>query len=300
MTLAGQALGAFYALLTAVTWAVAVIYYKRGGETVPPFALNFFKMVVSLALLGATMAVLGQPLVIGASARDVLMLLGSGILGIAAADTLFFASLNILGAGRSAVVDCLYAPSIVFFAFLLQGERLDAGDAVGGALIVLAVVLAGRSRSHAVQVLSLRRKLAGTLYGAAAMGLMGIGVVAVKPILEAQPVLWTTTVRVIGGLAGICLWLLFDARRRRAALRALRPGPDWRFTMPATVLGSYAAPLFWIGGFKYTSASIASLLNQTSTVLIVLLAAVFLHERVDAWRAAAVACALAGSAFVLA
>lgn len=300
MSLTGPALGAFYALLTAFTWAVAVIYYKRSGESVAPFALNFFKIVVSLLLLGATMFALGQPLFIDIAASHVLMLFASGLLGIAAADTLFFASLNLLGAGRSAVVDCLYAPFIVVFAFVLQGERLDAGDAFGGALIVLAVLLAGRSRSHETQTLDLRHKALGIAYGAAAMALMGIGIVAVKPIIEVQPVLWTTTVRLVGGLAGLSLWLVFDRRRRDMALRALRPGRDWRFSVPATVLGSYVAPLFWLAGFKYTSASIASMLNQTSTVLIVVLAAVFLRERVDAWRASAVACALAGSALVLA
>ena len=53
-------------------------------------------------------------------------LFASGVVGIAVADTLVFAGLNILGAGRAAVVDCSYAPILVLFSFLLLGETLLA------------------------------------------------------------------------------------------------------------------------------------------------------------------------------
>ena len=41
--------------------------------------------------------------------------------------------------------------------------------------------------------------------------------------------------------------------------------------------------LFWLAGFKYTEASTASVLNETSTIFIVLMAWVFLKERLS-WR----------------
>jgi len=42
--------------------------------------------------------------------------------------------------------------------------------------------------------------------------------------------------------------------------------------------GSYLSLLCWLAGFKYAQAGIAALLNQTSTVLIVLLAAIVLKQ----------------------
>jgi drug/metabolite transporter (DMT)-like permease len=65
-----------------------------------------------------------------------------------------------------------------------------------------------------------------------------------------------------------------------------------------TVLGSYLSIVAWLAGFKYAQAGIAALLNQTSTVLVVLLAAVFLGERMTRLKMVAVAMAFAGTAII--
>jgi drug/metabolite transporter (DMT)-like permease len=290
-------LGGFYALMTALAWAVAVILFRRSGETVSPVALNFFKTALSMVLLAATLAVIGPTVPAGVTAQQTALLLVSGFIGIGVADTLFFASLNILGAGRSAIVDCLYSPFIVGFAVLLLHERLATQDIAGGLLIVSAVFMTGNSAGGSAALL--RTRLLGIAYGAAAMAAMGLAIVMVKPIIEAQPVLWVTTVRVAGGLAGLCLWLAFDAQRRQASLASLRPHAAWRFMVPGSILGTYVAMLLWVSGFKYTSASVASMLNQTSTILVVVLAAIFLRERLDRARITAALLAFAGSCLVL-
>jgi len=55
----------------------------------------------------------------------------------------------------------------------------------------------------------------------------------------------------------------------------------------------------WLAGFKYSHAGIAALLNQTSTVLIVLLAALVLNEPLTKLKLVAVSMAFAGVALVL-
>ena len=49
-------MGELLALLTALIWAAAVILLKRSGETIPPFALNLFRVTVSIVLLVPTAA----------------------------------------------------------------------------------------------------------------------------------------------------------------------------------------------------------------------------------------------------
>ena len=51
-------IGEFYSLSSAFIWAVAVILFKKSGESLNPFALNLFKNVLALTLLGLTIAVL--------------------------------------------------------------------------------------------------------------------------------------------------------------------------------------------------------------------------------------------------
>ena len=66
-----------------------------------------------------------------------------------------------------------------------------------------------------------------------------------------------------------------------------------------TFFGSYLSLLCWLGGFKYSQAGISALLNQTSTVLIILLAAIVLKEPLTRVKLLAVGMAFAGAAIVL-
>ena len=64
--------------------------------------------------------------------------------------------------------------------------------------------------------------------------------------------------------------------------------------MPASVLGAYLAMIFWIAGFKYTKASTAGILNQTSVVFALILATVILKEPFTRRKLASVILAMAG------
>jgi drug/metabolite transporter (DMT)-like permease len=86
--------------------------------------------------------------------------------------------------------------------------------------------------------------------------------------------------------------------RFRKAWQTLRPSRSWRIAIPAAVLGAYVAMIIWIAGMKYTQASTASILNQTSAVFVLPIAAVVLRESVTARKILAVALAVAGVALV--
>ena len=58
--------------------------------------------------------------------------------------------------------------------------------------------------------------------------------------------------------------------------------------------------LVWLAGYKYTHASVAAVLNETATLFIVLLAVVFLHERVGPRQVTGIALALGGVLLVVA
>jgi len=289
--------GHAYALLTAVSWAVGVVLFRRAGEGMDPIPLNVFKNVLALGLLLATLvAVGGVPGTIRWA--DAAMLLASGAVGIGVADTLFFRSLNILGAGRAAIVDCLYSPSVVLFSFALLDERLSPAAAAGALLVVAAVLTAGYGRWGTETGRGAFAE--GVALGAFSMVSMALSIVAVKPILEREPVLWSTTVRMVGGLAALGLAALPSRAVRAGVAGALRPGPAWRWAAPGALVGSYVALLFWIAGFKHAPAGEASILNQTSTVFVVLLAAAFLREPLTARRVLAVALGIAGSVLAVA
>ena len=283
-------IGEFYALISAVVWAFAVILIKKSGETVPPFALNLFRALISLVLVLLTMLLLGEPLVSGAPLHDYLMLFLSGIIGIAISDTLFHRSINIVGAGITAIVDCLYSPFVVIIAFLALGERFGPWQVAGMFVIIAAVVVAAR---HEPPPGRTRRQLViGVLWGVLAMLTLAIGIVIAKPVLNRSPVLWATSMRLIGCTA-VMLPIGLVTRGRRDVIRAFTPSISWRFTLSGVVV-AYTALVIWIAGMKYTQAGTAAILNQTNTIYVLLFASLFLGEPFTRRKLFSAALAVAG------
>lgn len=284
-------MGEVCALGAAVVWAFAVILLLRSGETVGPFALNLFRIALSLPLLIATTLLAGGALLRSAPPADYLLLLASGVIGIAMADTLFHKSLNMTGAGISAIVNTSYAPAVVLLAYLLLGERVSAVDLAGMALILSGIFLSSTLRPP--RACTRRELLKGIAIGLLADLLLAFAIVIAKPVLNRSPVLWAATVRQVGCLAALLLTTLF-VPRMRGAYGFLRPAPVWRFMVPAAALGSFLSLLLWIAGMKYTLASVAAILNQTSTIFILMLAVLFLREPFTKRKGVAAALALAG------
>jgi drug/metabolite transporter (DMT)-like permease len=288
-------LGEILSVLAALIWAGSVVLFRKSARAYPPLALNFFKNIVAAVLLLATLLVVRQNLFREAPLLDYALLALSGVLGVALGDTIFFKSLNIVGAGLSQIVSLAYSPFVILFTFVFLGERLTPGDLVGALLILLGILLTtARTPAAGLSAHDLRR---GVALATLAVAINALGVTIAKPVLNRSPVLWATAVRLLAGIAALML-LTAVSRPRRYLWSTLRPSPSWKVAIPAAVLGAYLAMIVWIGGMKYTQASTASILNQTSAVFVLPLAAVFLHEKITLRKAAAVAMALAGVVLV--
>lgn len=288
--------GSFYSVATAAAWAVAVILFKRSGESIDPIALNVLKGTVALLLMAMTFVAVDE-MPERAPAVEMWTLAMSGAIGIGFADTLFFVSLNILGASRQAIIECAYSPAIVAIAYFALGERIGVADGIGAVMIVAAMLLVVARRSY--DDLSVGRMWLGVGAGVLAVVSMGASIVWVKPMLARYDVLFATMVRLAGGLGALLPLVLFHGRTRRRALRAFTPQRAWKYAVPGAIVGNYVSLLLWIAGFKYAPASIAAILNQTATIFTVVLAAIFLHERIDRRRAIAVALGVSGSLLVM-
>ncbi len=288
--------GEFYSFVVAFIWAAAVVMFRASGLTTPPNALNLFKNTFAFLLFIPTMAVLGVPFLPPENGwADAGILLASGALGIGVADSLLFASLNRLGASRTAVVDSLYSPFIVLFAFLYLAEPISGILLVAVGLMVSAILLIAWKGDPDDTPISRRDLRTGIFYGILAMIGMGAGIVVAKPVLNRADVLWSTTLRLGGGVAWLLLYLGHGPTRRDYA-RAFRPGRHWRLLILASFVGTYVAMIFWIAGMKYTDTSIASVLNQTSVLIVPILAALFLKEPMTKRKGAAILLGFAGAA----
>lgn len=288
-------LGEVLSLLSAVLWGLAVIFFRRSGERVHPLALNTFKNLLAILLFIPTMYIFGQPLFRSAPIVSYALLALSGLVGIGLGDTLLFASLNRLGAGRTGIVVCMYSPFIILLSIIFLHERLTMLQFLGALLIIGAVLISTRGREKAP--LEKKRLVSGILLGILAAGAAAVGVIIMKPILEISPLLWATQIRLIGGIIGLGVILGLHPQRKHLVL-SLTATKSWGNTLTGSIIGAYCAMLVWLGGMKFTQASVASALNQTSTIFIFIFAAIILREPVNTVRVIGIVLAFIGSCLV--
>ncbi len=292
-------LGECLSAAAPLAWAVAVILFRKGGEQVGPIALNLYKSTIGLVLIGVTMLAVGGAPWQQTSAADVWVLAASGVIGIAMADTLFFYALNLLGAARMAVVGSSYTPIVIGLSFVFLHESLGPLQWLGAALVLAAVVLASLPDGEESRSLDRRKLVAGAALGVLSLGTMACSVVFAKPALDRSPVLWASVIRIAGGVL-VMLPAAALMPGRREYFSAFRPAATWKVILPGSIVGTYLAYVMWLGGIKYTDVSIAANLNQLHVLYTVILAAIFLRERMTVIKLVAVGLGLGGGLLVVA
>lgn len=295
-------LGEILSLAAPICWAFAIIVFRKTGESVPPLPLNIFKILVGLTLLSLTWIVTlqtGSPEAISHPSgwKAYAILIASGITGISIADTLFLMGLNRIGAGLQAIVTTSYSPSIIAMSVLFLGERLTLTQSLG-VIAILTAVLSVTTMRGPHRELDRRTLVIGTILGVSAMIAQGISVVMLKPMLGESPLVWANCWRMAAGVVGLLVLLPFLPREHRRGMGTLLKRSNWAGLVASGVLGNYLSLLLWLGGMKYTQASVASALNQTSTLWTFLLAALLLHEPVTWKRIAGLSIGMVGVALV--
>lgn len=289
-------LGELFSLLSALAWAVGVILYRQLGAALPPLQLNFLKNALVLGMLLPAL-----PLVHGAGVPDlpaahVWLALASGAIGIGIADTLYFRALNALGAGRMGVLGNLYSPFVIALGYAFLGERLAPIQLAGFMVVSVGVALAAWPRRGADDPPA--HALRGLAYAVAAIALMAVAVVMIKRVLEAQPLLWVTAIRMVGALAVMAAVAALMGQAR--PLWPMHGAVPWRRLALAAFVGQCLAMVLWLAGYKFTQASVAAILNETASVFILVLAAFWLKEPLTRRGVAGVVLTMAGVALLLA
>lgn len=288
-------IGETLSLLSAIFWALAVIFFRKSGEQVHPLALNMFKDLLALVLFIPTMFLFGVSVLRPVPLSAYTLLLLSGVIGIGVGDTVFFMSLNILGAGLTGIVICMYSPFIIMLSTVFLGERMSLLQIIGALLIISAVLIATIERRRLT--ISRNRLIAGVLLGVLSSAAMAAGIVMIKPLLEGSPVLWATGIRLFGGTV-ILAFILFFYPTHHKIVDSLIATKRWSYTIAGSLIGAYLAMIVWIAGMKYTQASVASALNQTSVIFIFIFAGLILKEPINLRRASAIILAFVGSSLV--
>jgi drug/metabolite transporter (DMT)-like permease len=269
--------GEFFALASALAWALAIILFRRAGDALPPFELNLFKNVLGFALIVPTLGLIEGFRIPEYSLAEVGISTLSGFVGIAVADTWYLRALSLMGASRTGIVASLLSPFVILLSIVFLGESLRGWQIAGFALVMGGILLVTwRQNRREVDSAHLGR---GVMFGIGAVFLMAVGIVMVKEILETRSFLWTASIRLAGGVAGMLVYMGLRGKFTEVKAQFSKPLP-WAPIIAAAFLGSYASMMMWLAGYKLIPASEASVPNETANAWIVFLAWLMLGESI--------------------
>tara|TARA_Y100001970_G_C14208933_1_gene845743 strand:- start:1000 stop:1869 length:870 start_codon:yes stop_codon:yes gene_type:complete len=267
-------MGDIYALLTAFCWSVAVILFDISSNRLNPLQINIVKNFIGVVGFILTIFILSIPYP-NFSDNQLIILLISGIVGVGIADLLFLESLKNIGSSMSAIVATIYAPSVFIIAYILFGENITLKSIIGSFLVLGGIII---STYNSNRYSKSSKLLIGIIFGALAHILTAISVLIVKPIMLDNPILYIALIRFSIGLISTMLFMLFRSGLTKLAM-TLKEGYSNIYLISGSFFGTYLSVILWLAGYKYTLAGRAAIYNQLSTILISILAVVFLKEK---------------------
>jgi drug/metabolite transporter (DMT)-like permease len=271
---AGMGMGA--ALTAAFLWAFASIIYGRLGRFLSPLWLNLLKGGMAIAMLMATAAMLGKawPRIPGV---NLLMLLGSGAVGIGMGDTAYFGAINRLGARRCLLLKAL-APAVGSLLSWIWLREALSGLAILGIVITISGITWVVSERNPGDARSTGVDAIGLGLGLVAAVMEGLGAVLAHGALLQSGVdpLWSATIRLVGGLVIVGPMLLYETRfAPKEKVPLVKPWP--KLLLIIAVASFFSAFLgIWLQqiALKYSPTGIAQTLGATSPLFVLPMAKV--------------------------
>ncbi len=272
--------GEFAALLAAFFWSLASVVYSQAGHKISAIGLNLVKGIIAISLLLLTVWVRGS-LFPNVGLVTIVLLIISGIIGIAIGDSAYFTTLKCLGPRQALLMETLAPPFTAILAFIFFQERLTLFAWLGILLTVFGVawVVTEQVSDNTMGLTNWRR---GLLFGLLAEVCQAVGILLSHLALtqtEISP-LWSTLLRLFGGTVMLLLWLLVKGQNVTLLLKPLRSKRTFAVIGLATFLGTYLGIWLQQTALKFTAAGVAQALSSTSPIF-VLPIAISLGDRVS-------------------
>jgi DME family drug/metabolite transporter len=267
-----MAIGVMAALAGALSWTLASGLWRRLPTSLGPAELNLLKNLLALGLLLPLLPLLTAPL----PPRDGALLLASGVLGIAAGDSFYFAALRRLGTRRTLTLEAGGPVLTSAAGLVLLLEVPSLRQWCGVVLVSLALVLAaGQAPPGDPRGRLQRQQGVGLLLAVLALLCGTGGALLARAALRATalPPLQAAILR-LAGAALVMLPLLPGLIRRPG--RHWGPHPPqsrWLLVLAATLLGTVLGIALQQLALTRLPAGLAVALLSTSPVMAVLLAA---------------------------
>lgn len=259
-----ETLGFIATLISAASWALGTVMFDRIGKVVPFAGLTFFKGLFSIILM-AGLAVFSGGLT-NCNLNELLILTISGIIGISIGDTLFFRSLQDLGAKVQVLYFMMGQIITMLLSFLLLGDVLTVEEYIGALILLVGVVTVIWETQE-----DRPNKRRGIIGGFLSILCFSVSTIMVKIAIGNIDVISATFYRMVAGT--ICVMFVGFTSKKFVSwakpLRDIKLLGLFIFNVIVITLGGFMLSMFAI---KHISVSMASVLSTTEPVFVLVFA----------------------------
>ncbi len=293
--------GALAALAASACFAVGPTMFTLAGRQVGPvITLRWRLLLATLLLSGLHWLGFGRPWP-GLTATQTLLLLASGAVGLAAADSFLFPAFVRLGPRLAMLILNLQPVLATLLARVWLGERLRVGQWAAMLAVLWGVSLVVLERGTDADGQPLRWDRGGVALTLAAAALGAVGVLLAKAGMQGRvPAVSANLVRMSGGLLPIWAWALARGQVRPTWQRVRRQPRVLLYLL----LGASAGPVLGMSLSLYAlrtiPVGIATTLTSLPPVLLLPVGHWVFGERITVKAVVGTLIATAGVAWLLA
>lgn len=291
----------YCALGCALIWAINALILRTLAHAVAPATINAVRCgaagIAFLMWLPFAAPLASLSLVPWTEWALLLLSLSSGLV---VGDTLYLISLREIGVSRAMPVSGTFPLSTLLFERLLLGTPLEASLLSGSLLVGVGVVLLALGRSKPVPdrrtaKTSSGRLLRGILCALAASLLWGLAVTLLKPALTHMTMVQANAARM--PMVALLLYV-FVLRPAGQPFRGISKR-SWWLLVGSGLSGMGLGAWLFLTALSQIGPARAVTLTSASPVFGVVLAVIFLREKIDIRTLAGAGCCLAGVYAVL-
>lgn len=268
-----EILGIIAALGSAASWAFATVVFDRLGKVIPYAGITFLKGFFSILLMLLLVAIVGDFKEV--SPHDAIILIASGIIGIAVGDTLFFKSLQDLGAKVQVLYFMLGQIITMLLSFFLLGDMLTVEEYIGAMILLCGIIIVtwGKQEDHP-------NKTRGIIGGFLSILCFSISTIMIKFTEADIDVISASFYRMLAGTLIMTLFGLTTHKMKSwiAPLKNVKTLVLFFINVIVITIGGFILSMYAI---KTISVSLASILSTTEPVFVLLLAYLINREKVN-------------------
>ncbi len=270
--------GELSALASALCWALSSVWLTAHTRRLDAITVNTVRCLVASAFFAVLLPFAGGLAALTRlSWANVAGLLGSVVLIIGVGDTLFFASMERIGASRALPVASANPLITLVLALVFLGEWLSPLDLAGAALTLGGVYLIVASPPSTAARRPADGGRVGLLMAVAAAGCWGVGTAVLKTGMSGINVIVANAVR---QPAAALLLLGFMAVRGRSLAPVRRLSRRQQASLlAASLLASGIGSILFVYGIQYAGAAKGAILSNTTPLFGLPFSARLLRER---------------------